>query len=50
MSEIVEANLFESEFFKKSDEMLGNIIRAYKLSRLIEANIIKVIPAIGAFK
>ncbi len=32
VSEIVEANLFESEFLKQPAEMLGNIIGAHELS------------------
>lgn len=49
MSEIVEANLFESEFFKQLVEMLCDINRAHELTGLVETNVIEIFPAVRAF-
>lgn len=49
MSEIVKANLFESEFFKQLAKMLCDIIRAHELSGLVETNVIEIFPAVRAF-
>lgn len=50
MSEIVEANLFETEFFKQPAEMLCDIIGAHELSGLVEANVIEIFSAVRSFE
>ncbi len=50
MPEIMEANLFEFKFFKQPAEMLCDIIGAHERSSLIEANVIKVFPAVRPFE
>lgn len=48
--EIVEADLLQAVLFKKLSKMLGHIVGAEELAGLVNANVVKVVPAVGGLE